>query len=86
MSRGSKRTWSSGVVKMFKRQKPPKHILFIGEDNEIRNYIIDVIKESVVEPTTKSSKGKEKDKAIFEVTPTKTIQESQFHENRNQEL
>jgi hypothetical protein len=38
---------------MFKRQKPPKHILFIGEKTETRDYIIDVIKESVREPKEK---------------------------------
>ncbi|NHJ48856.1 MAG: hypothetical protein FK733_13815 [Asgard group archaeon] len=41
---------------MFKRQKPPKHILFIGEKTESRDYIIDVIKESVKEPKDKVPK------------------------------
>jgi hypothetical protein len=41
---------------MFKRQKPPKHILFIGEKTETRDYIIDVIKESVRDPKDKTPK------------------------------
>jgi hypothetical protein len=41
---------------MFKRQKPPKHILFLGEKSEIRDYIIDVIRESVREPKDKVPK------------------------------
>ena len=41
---------------MFKKQKPPKHILFIGEKNDTRNYIIDVIKESVEDPKDKVPK------------------------------
>ncbi|MHA1125821.1 MAG: ADP-ribosylation factor-like protein [Candidatus Heimdallarchaeota archaeon] len=39
---------------MFKRSKPPKHILFYGEKNEVRDYIIDVIKESVRDPKEKT--------------------------------
>ena len=39
---------------MFKKQKPPKHILFIGEKSETRDYIIDVIKESTFDPKEKS--------------------------------
>ncbi len=38
---------------MFKRTKPPKHILFIGEKSETRDYIVDVIKESVKDPKEK---------------------------------
>ncbi len=38
---------------MFKKQKPPKHILFIGEKTETRDYIIDVIKENVLDPKEK---------------------------------
>ncbi|MHA1556468.1 MAG: ADP-ribosylation factor-like protein [Candidatus Heimdallarchaeota archaeon] len=38
---------------MFKRTKPPKHILFIGEKSEARDYIIEVIKESVMDPKEK---------------------------------
>ncbi len=38
---------------MFKRSKPPKHILFFGEKNEVRDYIIDVIKDSVKDPKEK---------------------------------
>lgn len=38
---------------MFKRQKPPKHILFVGEESEIRDYIIEVIKESTLDPKDK---------------------------------
>ncbi|NHJ05005.1 MAG: hypothetical protein EAX90_09285 [Candidatus Heimdallarchaeota archaeon] len=38
---------------MFKRTKPPKHILFIGEKSEIRDYIINVIKQSVDDPKEK---------------------------------
>ncbi|HUT82817.1 MAG TPA: ADP-ribosylation factor-like protein [Candidatus Bathyarchaeia archaeon] len=41
---------------MFKRQKPPKHILFLGEKNETRDYIIDIIKESVLDPKEKTTK------------------------------
>jgi len=41
---------------MFKRQKPPKHVLFLGEKNETRDYIIDVIKESVIDPKEKVTK------------------------------
>ena len=41
---------------MFKRQKPPKHILFIGEASETRNYIIEVIKESTFDPKDKVPK------------------------------
>ena len=41
---------------MFKKQKPPKHILFIGEKNDTRDYIIDVIKESVEDPKDKPPK------------------------------
>ena len=39
---------------MFKRSRPPKHILFFGEKNETRDYIIDVIKESVKNPKEKT--------------------------------
>jgi len=39
---------------MFKRPNPPKHILFFGEKNEIRDYIVDVIKESVRDPKEKT--------------------------------
>ena len=38
---------------MFKRTKPPKHILFIGEKSEVRDYIVDVIKESTKDPKEK---------------------------------
>jgi len=41
---------------MFKRQKPPKHILFIGEKSETRDYIIEVIKESFIDPKEKTPK------------------------------
>lgn len=39
---------------MFKRTKPPKHILFIGEKTEVRDYIIDVIKDFVKDPKNKT--------------------------------
>ncbi|MGC9779326.1 MAG: hypothetical protein HZR80_08815 [Candidatus Heimdallarchaeota archaeon] len=39
---------------MFKKQKPPKHILFIGEKTETRDYIIDVIKENALDPKEKT--------------------------------
>ena len=39
---------------MFKRTKPPKHILFIGEKTETRDYIKDIIKESVLDPKEKT--------------------------------
>ena len=42
------------VITMFKRSKPPKHILFIGDKNETRDYVIDVIKESVKDPKEKT--------------------------------
>ncbi len=45
-----------GRTLMFKKQKPPKHILFIGEKNDTRDYIIDVIKESVEDPKDKTPK------------------------------
>ncbi|MCF2143147.1 MAG: hypothetical protein K9W42_05555 [Candidatus Heimdallarchaeota archaeon] len=35
---------------MFKRQKPPKHILLLGEKNDTRDYIINLIKEEVKDP------------------------------------
>ncbi len=38
---------------MFKKQKPPKHILFIGEKNETKDYIMEVIKQSVENPKEK---------------------------------
>ena len=41
---------------MFKKQKPPKHILFIGEESETRDYIIEVIKESTKDPKDKTPK------------------------------
>ena len=41
---------------MFKKQKPPKHILFIGEKNDTRDYIIDIIKQSVEDPKEKTPK------------------------------
>ncbi|MBN1329703.1 MAG: hypothetical protein JXA54_09545 [Candidatus Heimdallarchaeota archaeon] len=41
---------------MFKRQKPPKHILFLGEKSETRDYIIEVIRESVFDPKEKTTK------------------------------
>ena len=41
---------------MFKRQKPPKHILFIGAKSETRDYIIDVIKDSVKDEKEKVPK------------------------------
>ncbi|NHJ31429.1 MAG: hypothetical protein FK732_01070 [Asgard group archaeon] len=41
---------------MFKKQKPPKHILFIGEKNDTRDYIIDVIRQSVDDPKEKTPK------------------------------
>ncbi|NHJ39738.1 MAG: hypothetical protein FK731_06865 [Asgard group archaeon] len=42
--------------KMFKRQKPPKHILFIGAKSDTRDFIIDVIKESVKDEKEKVPK------------------------------
>jgi hypothetical protein len=45
-----------GGPQMFKKQKPPKHILFIGEKNDTRDYIIDVIKQSVEDPKDKTPK------------------------------
>jgi len=38
---------------MFKRQKPPKHILIISEKNDTRDYIISIIKDEVKEPKEK---------------------------------
>jgi hypothetical protein len=39
---------------MFRRQKPPKHILFIGEKNDTRDYIIELIKQETIDPKAKS--------------------------------
>ncbi|NHJ85312.1 MAG: hypothetical protein FK734_07605 [Asgard group archaeon] len=41
---------------MFKRTKPPKHIIFIGEKSETIDYVVDVIKESVKDPKDKTPK------------------------------
>ena len=63
---------------MFKKQKPPKHILFIGEKNETRDYIIEVIKQSVEDPKEKtpkytfSTEDMDFDREIREATLKKT--------------
>ena len=61
---------------MFKRTKPPKHILFIGKKSETRDYIIEIIKKSIIDP-----KSKEK-------TPTHTfsILETNFDEELRSDL
>lgn len=41
---------------MFRRTKPPKHILFIGEKSETRDYIIELIRESIRDPKEKTPK------------------------------
>jgi hypothetical protein len=38
---------------MFKRQKTPKHILFLGEKSDTRDYIIEFIKQSKIDPEEK---------------------------------
>ncbi|MFW9922526.1 MAG: ADP-ribosylation factor-like protein [Candidatus Thorarchaeota archaeon] len=59
---------------MFKKTKTPKHLLFIGEKSETRDYIIEVIKNSV---------ENQKDK-----TPTHTFStlEINFNEEIRSEL
>ncbi|MBD3189372.1 MAG: hypothetical protein GF308_01950 [Candidatus Heimdallarchaeota archaeon] len=41
------------VMTMFRRSKPPKHILFVGKESETRDYIIDIIKQEVLDPDDK---------------------------------
>ena len=41
---------------MLRKQRPPKHILFIAEKSETANYITDVIKKSVFNPKDKVPK------------------------------
>lgn len=39
---------------MFRRSKPPKHILLFGKESETRDYIIEVIKQVVLDPSEKT--------------------------------